>query len=161
MKIVTAVLAAVLLLAGCSGSSDDGPAPTPTKAADSAQSFDREQLDKQAKEQAAQKEAANEELTKAVGEEAEKARGVLVEITIKDGKVTPRGDRVEVKKGQKITLLVTSDADEEIHVHSDPEHTYQVKAGGSIEKSFTIETPGQVAVEAHHLDATVVQLVVR
>jgi major membrane immunogen (membrane-anchored lipoprotein) len=158
MKIVTTVFAAVLLLAGCSGSSDDGPAPQKTKPADTSQSFDREKLERQAKEQAAQKEAANEELSDAVRDEA---RGQRVEITIKDGKVTPRGERVEVKKGQKITLLVTSDADEEIHVHSDPEHTYQVKAGGSIEKSFTIETPGQVAVEAHHLDATIVQLVVR
>ncbi|MET0819558.1 MAG: hypothetical protein ABWY58_01215 [Aeromicrobium sp.] len=158
MKIVTAVLAAVLLLAGCSGSSDDDPAPKPTKPAGASQSFDRDTLERQAKEQAAQKEAADEQLSDAVGE---KARGTLVEITIKDGKVTPRGERVDVKKGQKITLLVTSDAAEEIHVHSDPEHTYEVTAGGSIEKSFTIDTPGQVAVEAHHLDATIVQLVVR
>jgi major membrane immunogen (membrane-anchored lipoprotein) len=161
MKIVTTVLAGVLLLAGCSGSSDDDPAPKPTKPADTSQSFDREKLERQAKEQAAQKAAADDEVEKAVGDEIEKARGKVVEITIEDGKVTPRGERVEVKKGKKITLLVTSDADEEIHVHSDPEHTYQVKAGGSIEKSFTIDTPGQVAVEAHHLDATIVQLVVR
>lgn len=161
MKTVTTVLAGVLLLAGCSGSSDDDPAPEQTKPADTSQSFDREKLERQAKEQAAQKAAADEELEKAVGEEIEKVRGTVVEISIKDGKVTPRGERVEVARGKKITLLVTSDADEEIHVHSDPEHTYQVKAGGSIEKSFTIDTPGQVAVEAHHLDATIVQLVVR
>ena len=154
MKIVTTVLAGVLLLAGCSGSSDDAPAPERTKASANAS-------DQQAKEQADQQKVANDELAKAVREEAEKQRSQRVTITIKDGKVMPRGERVEVRKGQKITLVVTSDADEEIHVHSDPEHTYQVKAGGSIEKSFTIDTPGQVAVEAHHLDATIVQLVVR
>lgn len=87
--------------------------------------------------------------------------GVAVDVTIKGGKVTPQGDRVDVKVGQEVTLRVTSDADEEIHVHSDPEHTWQVKPGETLEESFTLERPGQVAVEAHHLDATVVQLVVR
>jgi plastocyanin len=163
MRIVTAALAAVLLLGGCSGSSDD-PSAKQTTPPDTSPSLDRDRLDQQAKEQAEQKEAANDELSKAVGEEAEKAasgKGRRVEIAIEGGKVTPRGERVEVRKGQRITLVVTSDADEEIHVHSDPEHTYQVRAGGSIEKSFTLDTPGQVAVEAHHLDATIVQLVVR
>lgn len=83
-----------------------------------------------------------------------------VDITIKDGKVTPQGERVDVKVGEPVTLHVTSDADEEIHVHSDPEHEYEVKAGDSIDETFTIDTPGQVAVEAHHLDVTILQLVV-
>jgi plastocyanin len=87
--------------------------------------------------------------------------GVAVDIRIKGGKVSPQGDRVDVEVGQQVTLRITSDAAEEIHVHSDPEHTFQVKAGDSIEESFTIDTPGQVAVEAHHLGVTVVQLVVR
>lgn len=95
------------------------------------------------------------------GTESPASQEVAVDIAIKDGEVTPHGDRVDVKVGQEITLRITSDAAEEIHVHSDPEHTYQVKPGDSVEKSLTIDTPGQVAVEAHHLDATVVQLVVR
>lgn len=86
---------------------------------------------------------------------------VTVDIAIKDGKVTPQGDRVDVKVGQKVTLHITSDTDEEIHVHSEPEHEYEVKPGDDVEESFTIETPGQVAVEAHHLEATIVQLVVK
>jgi plastocyanin len=140
MKIVTTVLAAVLVLAGCGGSSDDESASgEPTGAASTS---------------AAPSPSASASPTAAED-------GTRVQITIEDGTVTPRGERVEVKKGQKITLVVTSDADEEIHVHSDPEHTYQVKAGGPIEESFTLDTPGQVAVEAHHLDATIVQLVVR
>ena len=86
---------------------------------------------------------------------------VVVDIAIKDGKVTPQGDRVDAKVGQTITLHITSDADEEIHVHSEPEHEYEVKAGDDVKESFTVETPGQVAVEAHHLDATIVELVVK
>jgi len=86
---------------------------------------------------------------------------VVVDIAIKDGKVTPQGDRVDAKVGQKITLHITSDADEEVHVHSEPEHEYEVGPGDDVEKSFSIKTPGQVAVEAHHLDVTIVQLVVK
>ena len=86
---------------------------------------------------------------------------VVVDIAIKDGKVTPQGDRVEVKAGQKVTLRITSDAHETIHVHSEPEHEFEIGAGDDVEKSFTIDTPGQIAVEAHHLDVTIVQLVVR
>jgi len=87
--------------------------------------------------------------------------GVVVDIAIRDGKVTPQGDRVDVKVGQKVTLHITSDVDESIHVHSEPEQEFEVGDGDDVEKSFTIDVPGQVAVEAHHLDATIVQLVVR
>ena len=80
---------------------------------------------------------------------------------IADGKVLPQGERVEATVGAKVTLDIRSDVDEEIHVHSDPEHTYEVKAGQPVTESFTVETPGQVAVEAHELGVTIVQLVVR
>lgn len=86
---------------------------------------------------------------------------VVVNIAIKDGKVTPQGDRVNVKVGQKITLHVTSDAEEEVHVHSTPEHEYELKPGDDKSYSFSIKVPGQIAVEAHHLDVTIAQLVVR
>ncbi|MBC7631970.1 MAG: hypothetical protein H7290_10995 [Flavobacterium sp.] len=89
------------------------------------------------------------------------AGGPVVEIVVKDGKVTPEGRRVEVTVGQEIALHVTSDAAEELHVHSDPEHTFEVARGGDKTFTFTIRTPGQVAVEAHHLGVTIVQLVVR
>lgn len=121
MKTIAAVCAALLLLAGCGGSTDDEPA----------------------------------------ADRATPAAGAVVDIRIKDGEVTPQGGRVEVKVGQEVTLNITSDADEEIHVHSDPEHSYEVAPGGPVTESFTLTTPGQVAVEAHHLDVTVVQLVVR
>ncbi len=84
-----------------------------------------------------------------------------VEIVIKDGKVTPQGDRVEVKVGEAITLRVTTDEADEIHVHSEPEHSYEVEPGDAKEFIFQIDTPGQIAVESHHLGVTIVQLVVR
>jgi plastocyanin len=93
--------------------------------------------------------------------DAESSDGVVVDIAVKNGKVTPQGDRVEVKAGQKVTLHITSDAHETIHVHSEPEHEFEIGEGDDVRKSLTIDTPGQVAVEAHHLGVTIVQLVVR
>ncbi len=92
---------------------------------------------------------------------AETSRDVTVDIAVKGGKVTPQGDRVEMKVGQKVTLHVTADAHETIHVHSEPEHEFEIGEGDDVEKSFTIDQPGQIAVEAHHLGVTIVQLVVR
>jgi len=86
---------------------------------------------------------------------------VVVDVAVSDGTVTPQGDRVEAKVGQKITLHIRSDAHETIHLHSEPEQEFEIAAGDDVEKSFTIDTPGQIAVEAHHLDVTIVQLVVR
>lgn len=87
--------------------------------------------------------------------------GVVVDVTIADGEVTPQGDRVEVEVGEPVTLRVTSDEADEIHVHSDPEHSLDVEAGTPDELTFTVDRPGQVAVESHHLDVTIVQLVAR
>jgi len=86
---------------------------------------------------------------------------VVVDIAVRDGTVRPQGDRVEMTVGQKVTLHITSDAHETIHVHSEPEQEFEIGEGDDVEKSFTIDTPGQIAVEAHHLDVTIVQLVVR
>lgn len=87
--------------------------------------------------------------------------GVVVDVTIADGEVTPQGDRVEVEVGEPVTLRVTSDEADEIHVHSDPEHSLDVEAGTPGELTFTVDRPGQVAVESHHLEVTIVQLVAR
>ncbi|MEV7398684.1 hypothetical protein [Aeromicrobium sp. NPDC092404] len=141
MKIAATLLACVLVLAGCGGSDEPDPDVPTTSVAD------------QQAEQAEQLEKAQEDLK-------DKVSGTVVAIVIQDGKVVGQGKRVKVKVGAPISLNIRSDADEEIHVHSDPEHTYQVKAGEPLTEQLTIDTPGQVAVEAHHLDVTIVQLVV-
>ena len=88
-------------------------------------------------------------------------RTVVVEIAIKQGSIKPQGERVQLTVGQEVTLRVTSDAAEEIHVHSEPERTFPVKPGEVLEETFSFDQPGQVAVEAHEFGVTVVQLVVR
>jgi hypothetical protein len=85
---------------------------------------------------------------------------VVVDIAVKDGTVDPVAERVGVRVGQKVTLHLTSDADEEIHVHTVPEREDVLSPGADIERSFTVRSPGVVAIEAHHLDVTAVRLVV-
>ncbi len=139
MKQITAmVFAAALVLGGCGGSDDADPKPTASSSADQ-----------------------KDDLRKQAGEQKEQSEASVVKIVIADGKVTPQGKRVEVKVGQPVTLVVSSDQADEIHVHSDPEHGLDVVAGDKDKQlTFTLNTPGQVAVESHHLDVTIVQLVV-
>ncbi len=130
------VLAAVVLTLGACGADDDAePGVSPTPSA-----------------------------TSSAGTETEAPAddSTVVEITLSDDGPTPQGERVEVKVGQTVRLVVTNQSSEadEVHVHSDPEHSLDVAAGASGELELTVDRPGQVAVESHHSDAVIVQLVV-
>ncbi len=81
-----------------------------------------------------------------------------IDVTISGDDVTPNGDRVKVKVGQPIELVVESDAEGEIHVHSDPEHELEYAAGTTTLPEFSIDKPGIVEVESHALEKTIVQL---
>lgn len=89
------------------------------------------------------------------------AAGPVVEITIARGTVTPTNVTLTAKVGQPITLRVNSDADDELHVHSTPDHEFEVAAKPEQEFSFTVDVPGSVAVELHHLDRTVATIQVQ
>jgi hypothetical protein len=84
---------------------------------------------------------------------------VTVDITEKDGQIEPVGKVVPASIGQDITLVVTSDADDEIHVHSDPEHEFEVAAGDEDKEfTFSVDTPGRIEVESHELEVTILKL---
>ena len=57
--------------------------------------------------------------------------------------------------GEPITLHVTSDAADELHVHSVPEHKFQVAAAPNQTFQFSVDVPGKVDVELHHLKRTI------
>lgn len=80
-----------------------------------------------------------------------------VDITIKDGKVTPNGDRVQTEVGEPVTLNIHADVSGEIHVHSSPEQELEFEKGTSTVK-VTIDKPGIVDVEDHALEQVIVQL---
>jgi hypothetical protein len=82
---------------------------------------------------------------------------VTIDITVKDGEVTPHGDRVKAKVGQPVTLNIDADTSGEIHVHSSPEQEIEFDKGTST-KELTIDQPGIVDVEDHALEQVIVQL---
>ena len=62
--------------------------------------------------------------------------------------------RCRQRSRQPITLHVTSDAADELHVHSVPDHKFQVAAAANQTFQFSVDVPGNVDVELHHLDRT-------
>lgn len=82
---------------------------------------------------------------------------VSIEITVDDGTISPKGDRVEVGVGQEVVFTVTADAPGAVHVHSTPETEFTY-AEGSTEETLTFERPGVVEVESHTIDQLIVQL---
>ena len=84
---------------------------------------------------------------------------VSIRIRFRDGQLIAPAALVKAAVGQPIDLVVTSDSDQEIQVHSTPEHEYEVRAGARDEIfEFTIDTPGTIEVESHTLDALIVKI---
>ena len=81
--------------------------------------------------------------------------GLVVDITIAKGQVTPTNATLQATVAQPITLRVTSDAPDELHVHSVPDHKFPVAAAANQTFQFSVDVPGNVDVELHHLDKTI------
>ncbi len=90
------------------------------------------------------------------------ADGVVeIEVEIADGEVTPRGERFDVTVGQRIRLEVDSDMRDELHLHADPERTFEVAVGEDQVFEFTLEQPRVAELESHELDVVVATLAAR
>lgn len=84
----------------------------------------------------------------------------MIEVDISDGEITPRGEVVDVTVGEDVAFVVTSDTDEELHVHGEPELLIEVEAGmKDAEFTYSPEVPGRIGVETHGSGVTVVTLV--
>ncbi|MFI7586675.1 hypothetical protein ACIB24_06320 [Spongisporangium articulatum] len=86
--------------------------------------------------------------------------GPEISVTVKGRKVTPSPGRVEVPKGGVLTLNITVDHDDEVHLHG-PDAELEVKAGvpGSVMAEY--DTAGVYEVELHHPSLLLFQVVVR
>ena len=78
---------------------------------------------------------------------AEASPGTSIDITIKNGKVSPSGERVEAKVDEPVTLHIDADTAGELHVHATPEQEIEFPEGVSTKK-LTIDRPGVVDVDA-------------
>ncbi|WP_157897613.1 hypothetical protein [Mycolicibacterium rutilum] len=87
--------------------------------------------------------------------------GTVVDINIAGGKVTPTNGQAQGTVGKPIVLKVDSDVSDSLHVHSVPEHTFQVEPRPDQQFEFTVDVPGQVDIELHDLNRTVATIQVR
>ena len=87
--------------------------------------------------------------------------GPTIDITIANGEVTPTNATLQAKVKQQITLHVTSDAADELHVHSVPDHKFEVKPGPHQMFTFSVDVPGNVDLESHHPKRTIATIQVQ
>lgn len=83
-----------------------------------------------------------------------------ISITITDDEITPLGERFEVEAGEPFLVEVTADRDDALHLHADPEQTWEFTEG-TTEVEARIDQPGVYEVELHDPDVVVLQLEVR
>jgi hypothetical protein len=80
-----------------------------------------------------------------------------IEVTIKGDEIVPAGERVQATAGEPVHIVVTSDREGELHVHSSPEQELAYTEG-TTELDVTIDKPGIVEIEDHVADVVIVQL---
>ncbi|WP_067656272.1 hypothetical protein [Nocardia harenae] len=88
-------------------------------------------------------------------------QAVTIAVRLAGGAVTSDDTRVEAAVGQPIELVVDSDTSDELHVHSDPDHSFEVKPAAGQRFSFTVAVPGRVEIELHDAGRTVATILVR
>lgn len=86
---------------------------------------------------------------------------LVIDVTIKGGTVTPTNEQLQAGLGEQIVIRVDSDAADELHVHSTPEHTFPVAVGPAQSFQFTVEVPGRVDVELHESHTTIATIQVQ
>lgn len=129
--------AAAMLLAGCGGSAESGAGSGSSPA------------------------SAGSTAAPQMSDQQTPPEQVVVDVTIKDGKVTPTNEQLQAKVGDPIVVRVDSDAADQLHVHSNPEHTFAVEPKSGQSFQFTVTVPGKVDVELHELNRTIASIAVQ
>jgi FlaG/FlaF family flagellin (archaellin) len=80
---------------------------------------------------------------------------LVIEVTIKGGNVTPSNEQLQAAVKEQIVIRVNSDVADELHVHSNPEHTFKVEAKPAQSFQFTADVPGQVDIGLQQLKRTI------
>lgn len=83
-----------------------------------------------------------------------------ISVRVVDGDVRPAPGRVEVERGARVRIEVTSDQPDELHVHGYDE-TARLRAGEPARVQFVADQTGLFEVETHHGGLTLFQLLVR
>jgi hypothetical protein len=86
---------------------------------------------------------------------------LLIDVEIKGGNVTPTNEQLQAAVKEQIVIRVNSDTTDELHVHSTPDHTFNVEAKPMQSFQFAVDVPGKVDVELHHLNKTIATIAVQ
>ncbi|MER8044114.1 hypothetical protein [Streptomyces sp. NPDC094032] len=86
--------------------------------------------------------------------------GRTLTITVSGDSVQPPPSRVELKKGERLTLQVTSDRADTLHVHG-YDRELPLPAGKPATLTLTLDRTGLFEVETHESGLVLTQLVVR
>ncbi len=136
-RTLVALTAAAFLVAGCGGSDGSGDSAKSSPAAPPASGVPQ------------------------MSDQQAPPDQVVIDVTIAKGQVTPTNEQLAAKVGEAIVVRVNSDAADKLHVHSDPEHTFDVAAKAGQSFQFTIAVPGRVDVELHELNRTIATIAVQ
>jgi hypothetical protein len=80
---------------------------------------------------------------------------LVIDVTIQGGNVTPTNEQLQAALNEQIIIRVNSDAADQLHVHSTPEHTFNVEAKPAQSFQFTVDVPGKVDIELHQRKRTI------
>jgi heme/copper-type cytochrome/quinol oxidase subunit 2 len=81
-------------------------------------------------------------------------------VSVKDGRVSPKAHRIKVAEGSAVQILVSSDVDDEVHVHGfDVEKP--LDAGVTTTVELLADEAGLYEVETHETELERLQLEVR
>jgi hypothetical protein len=85
------------------------------------------------------------------------AEGQRIEVTVTGGQVSGDTGRVPVAAGEQVTLTITSDVADEVHVHG-YDLTADLAPGQPAEVSFAATIPGVFEVELHEAGTVLLSL---
>jgi len=80
---------------------------------------------------------------------------LVIQVTIARGEVTPTNEQLETKVKNPIVVQINSDAADELHIHSTPEHTFKVEPKSGQQFQFSVDVPGKVDIELHNAQKTI------
>jgi PBP1b-binding outer membrane lipoprotein LpoB len=139
LKTLTALAAAALITAGCGGSTSSDTATNGSSAPATPSSTDAPQM----------------------SDPQEPPARLVIDVTIKGGEVTPTNAQLDANAKEPIVVRVNSDVADQLHVHSNPEHTFNIEPKSGQSFQFTVDVPGNVDIELHQLNRTVATVTVQ
>jgi PBP1b-binding outer membrane lipoprotein LpoB len=139
LKTLTALTAAALITAGCGGSTSSDTATSGSSAPATPSSTAAPQM----------------------SDQQEPPARLVIDVTIKGGEVTPTNAQFDANAKEPIVVRVNSDVADQLHVHSNPEHTFDIEPKNGQSFQFTVDVPGNVDIELHQLNRTVATVTVQ